>query len=117
MTGGNSGLGEETARVLALHGCRVIITSRSANAAEDSIKRIQQQNATVKKSGLPSRGELSYVLLDLTDLDSVKESVDCILKQTKVVDYLILNAGVLAPPYTKTKHGMELQIGELKFRF
>lgn len=41
VTGGNSGIGVETARVLSQHGCRVIITSRKADAAEAAIQKMK----------------------------------------------------------------------------
>ena len=48
----------------------------------------------------------------MADLDTIKPCVDSVLEKTKVVDYLILNAGVMATPYTKTKQNLEMQIGK-----
>ena len=56
-------------------------------------------------------GEVSYVLMDLADLDTVKVAVERILGISKTIDYVILNAGLLVPTLTKTKHDMELTIG------
>lgn len=49
-----------------------------------------------------------YVTLDLADLDTVKKGVENVLNKTTVVDYLILNAGILACPYRKTRNNLEL---------
>jgi NAD(P)-dependent dehydrogenase (short-subunit alcohol dehydrogenase family) len=45
VTGGNSGIGEETARVLANAGARVILTSRSAANAEGVAKALKEAGA------------------------------------------------------------------------
>ncbi len=47
--------------------------------------------------------------LDLADLKSVKRCADGLNDQLPRLDYLILNAGVMACPYTKTKDGFEMQ--------
>lgn len=73
---------------------------------------MKSQNAKVKKEGLPSGGEVSYVMLDLADLDTIKGGVDSLLQKTTIVDYVILNAGIMACPYKKTKNNLEMQIGE-----
>ena len=111
VTGGNSGIGTETARVLASRGCTVIITSRRKEAAEKAIQQIKEKNGK-PADGEPSYGDVSYVLLDLADLDSVKAASKDVLAKTKVIDFLVLNAGVMHTPYQKTKNNLEMQIGE-----
>ena len=44
MPGGNSGLGEETARVLALRGADVIITARKVSAGEKTKAMIEAKH-------------------------------------------------------------------------
>ena len=52
--------------------------------------------------------------LDLTDLGSVQQCSQALSKLERL-DTLILNAGVMAPPQTYTKHGFELQMGTISF--
>lgn len=40
VTGGNCGIGFETCRALAFHGCHVIMASRNIDNANDSIEKI-----------------------------------------------------------------------------
>ena len=49
--------------------------------------------------------------LDLADLESTKNFADTFKKKYSQLDLLINNAGVMIPPYTKTKNGFELQFG------
>ena len=78
---------------------------------------MEQQNSKVKKTdGMPKVGSISYAIVDLCDLETVKPCVDAILEKTSVVDYLVLNAGVMATPYRKTKQNLELQIGGCRGR-
>ena len=73
---------------------------------------MKARNAEVRWERLPAEGDISYAVVDLADLDTIKPCVDCVLKKTKVVDYLILNAGIMATPYTRTKQNLEMQIGK-----
>ena len=95
ITGATSGIGKEAARQLVRAGADVTITARSAEKGE----------ATVADLG---QGRLSYGILDLADLESIKKFASSI---THDFDVLILNAGVMATPLMKTKDGFELQMG------
>lgn len=57
------------------------------------------------------QGAISVHQLDLRDLDSVKECARSIDESVDKLHLLILNAGVMAPPLTRTKQGFEMQIG------
>jgi NAD(P)-dependent dehydrogenase (short-subunit alcohol dehydrogenase family) len=80
---------------LARRNAHVYITARSVEKARDAIKKI-------------GPGLVDYLLMDLTDLDSVRKAAARVDKQFDVV---VLNAGVMATPFTKTKDGFELQLG------
>src|SRR5258708_5786498 len=102
VTGANSGIGWETARALAQKGATVIMACRSqskANPAADQIKALN-----------PS-GQVVVMSLDLGDLDSVRGFAAAFRKQYDRLDLLINNAGVMVPPYGKTKQGHEQQFG------
>ncbi len=53
--------------------------------------------------------------LDLSDLASVKKFVNEYKSKFQSLDLLINNAGVMIPPYSKTKDGFELQMGTNHF--
>ena len=95
ITGATSGIGLAAATELARRNAHVYITARSVEKARDAIKKI-------------GPGLVDYLLMDLTDLDSVRKAAARVDKQFDVV---VLNAGVMATPYTKTVDGFELQMG------
>lgn len=100
VTGANSGLGFETARQLAAHGGRVVLTARGESKGADAVARIRAEHpdATVE-----------YRLLDLADLVSVRRFADGILDDGIAVDVLINNAGVMMPPRQLSPQGHESQ--------
>lgn len=102
ITGSSSGVGYEAARVLTDKGATVVIAVRSlekGNAAADKIL-VQNKGADVK-----------VLKLDLGDLASVREFAEEFKKNYTRLDLLINNAGVMVPPFSKTKDGFELQFG------
>ena len=101
ITGANTGLGYEAARVMSERGARVLIACRSEQKAEDAIGRIEQVNGAV---------DASFVHLDLGDLSSVSDCAEQLLREEKI-DVLINNAGIRLPPYELTKDGYESQFG------
>lgn len=101
ITGANTGIGFETARVLAVKGAKVLMGCRSEEKANEAIEKITAIN---------KHAELVWVPLDLTSLKSVSHAVDTVLKEERL-DVLINNAGVMVPPKTLTEDGFELQFG------
>ena len=103
ITGGNSGIGLEAARVLSLKNAEVILTARSEEKGSKAVESIKSKFSTAK---------VSWMILDLADLDSVRAfSKDFHAKYTKL-DVLINNAGVMYPASREvTKQNFELQFG------
>lgn len=66
-TGGASGIGLETARVLALRKAHVIIAARNMEAANEAKQQILNENA---------RARIDILKLDLSSLKSVKAFAD-----------------------------------------
>ena len=99
VTGANSGLGFQTALELARHGAAVHMTSRRPDAGDDAVRRV--------RDAVPN-AELSCGLLDLADLDSVREFADA---NSAPIDILVNNAGVMAIPPRRTADGFEMQLG------
>lgn len=100
---GVSGLGYETALVLAQHGAEVIIAGRNEQKGRHAVRTI-----TERAPGAAARLEL----VDLSDLRSVTAFAERLLAERRPIDLLINNAGVMAPPRRHTTvDGFELQFG------
>ncbi|KAI8473320.1 MAG: short-chain dehydrogenase/reductase family protein [Monoraphidium minutum] len=102
ITGAGTGLGLESARVLAARGAEVVIAVRDAakgNAAAASIKA-QVPGARV-----------GVLALDLASLESVKDCATAFAASGRPLHVLMLNAGVMACPFALTKDGHEMQFG------
>lgn len=103
VTGGNSGIGVETVRALAVAGSKVILCARSVAAGEEAAAAIKA------KGGI--KGEIVVQQLDLADLTNVRAFVKRFLDSGDRLDILVCNAGVMACPLTYTKDGFEMQFG------
>ena len=102
ITGGNSGIGFEAARVLAEQGARLFLGCRDQGKAHDAVLRIR---ATAPGA------EVRVVPMDLASLRSVRAAAAQIRSGCEGIDLLINNAGVMMPPYGVTADGFELQLG------
>ena len=102
VTGANSGIGFETARVLAERGAAVVLACRDPGRAEEAAERI---------AGTAPGAELGIVKLDLGSLTSVREAAGELRATRPKLDLLVNNAGVMYPPYQRTEDGFELQFG------
>ena len=83
ITGGSSGIGAESARVLARAGCRVFITSRTLPTGEAAIAHMLKQNAAAACASNPHKlnshsaqdhthGSINAWVLDLESLSSIR---------------------------------------------
>ena len=102
VTGANSGIGYETARMLAAKNARVILACRNISKGQEAVDKIRR---------IIPGAEVEAMHLDLGSLASVREFAEKILNQEDRLDLLINNAGVMMPPYGLTKDGFELQFG------
>lgn len=106
VTGANTGIGLETARMLALKGANVMLACRNPGKGEAALARIRAENP---------KGETSLAALDLSDLDSVAAFATAFESTHERLDLLVNNAGVMLPPLSRTKQGFELQLGTNHF--
>ncbi|KEO74615.1 oxidoreductase [Anditalea andensis] len=102
VTGANSGLGLETAEGLAKVGYKVIMAARNQEKAEEAQAKILKKNPNAM---------LDILLLDLNSLAAIKKFTENFLNKYDQLDLLVNNAGLMMPPYQKTKDGFESQIG------
>jgi NAD(P)-dependent dehydrogenase (short-subunit alcohol dehydrogenase family) len=101
VTGANTGIGYDAARVLAGCGARVLLGCRSAEKAGAARDRIR---------GLHAKADVEVLSLDLGSLASVREAAAEALREERI-DLLINNAGIMAPPREETVDGFESQFG------
>ncbi|MBL9101093.1 MAG: SDR family oxidoreductase [Myxococcales bacterium] len=102
VTGANTGIGRETARMLALRGADVVLACRNRDKAQAAADAI---------AGEKPRGQVSVAALDLSDLTSVAAFAADFTARHDRLDLLINNAGVMVPPLGRTAQGFELQLG------
>ncbi|MEV6902727.1 oxidoreductase [Amycolatopsis sp. NPDC051372] len=102
VTGGNSGIGRETARVLTHHGARVLLAGRSQEKLDEAVATLRNDQPTAR---------LDTVVLDLGSLASIAETAGR-LAATETIDLLFNNAGVMNVPERRTtSDGFELTVG------
>ncbi len=102
VTGSSSGIGYETARVLAEKNAKVIIAVRNPNKGQAALEKIMQAHP---------QADVQVMIVDLANFESVKAFSAEFKKSFQKLDLLINNAGVMVPPYSKTANGFELQFG------
>jgi NAD(P)-dependent dehydrogenase (short-subunit alcohol dehydrogenase family) len=111
ITGATSGLGLETARVLAQHGATVVLAGRDQERTAAAAEQIRALKASSAQRGSADTSLVETAELDLASLESVRKAAADLSARFPRLDLLINNAGVMMPPYSLTKDGFELQFG------
>lgn len=101
ITGANTGIGKETARLLAQQGATVVMACRSADKTEAARADILQN------AGVPE-GRIKIVSLDLSKLASIRKAAAQVKKSFKKIHVLINNAGVMMSRQVTTEDGYEM---------
>jgi NAD(P)-dependent dehydrogenase (short-subunit alcohol dehydrogenase family) len=94
VTGINAGLGQESARVLAMRGARILGAARTRDKARAACE------------GLP--GEAVALACELSDPASVRACVQAAAEHAPI-DVILCNAAIMAPRERTLAHGQELQ--------
>ena len=102
VTGGNSGIGFEAARVLARRGGRVVLACRDPGRAQSAVAAILAES---------SRASVEAMELDLASLASVRAFASAFRARHGALHGLVNNAGVMALPRRRTADGFEMQLG------
>jgi len=102
VTGANTGLGFETAQVLAARGASVVLAVRDTEKGKRAAARI-----AVTAPG----ANVTVQPLDLASQESVRAAAGELRAQHPRIDLLINNAGVMFTPQQTTGDGFELQFG------
>jgi len=95
VTGGNTGIGLETVKVLAAAGATVIVPARDLEKANRNLSNI----ANVKVEAM-----------DLSDSKSIDAFAEKFLASNKTLHLLIHNAGIMWVPLRRTNDGIESQL-------
>ena len=99
ITGSNTGIGLETARVCMKQHATVVFACRDVDKARQAIYLF------------PDSYKSDVIHLDLASLASVRTFCEKFCEKYPRLDVLINNAGVMATPYSLTSDGFELQMG------
>jgi len=102
VTGANTGLGFETAQVLAGRGASVVLAVRDTEKGKRAAARI---------TGTVPGANVMVQPLDLTSLDSIRAAAGELRARHPRIDLLVNNAGVMLTPRQTTRDGFELQLG------
>jgi NAD(P)-dependent dehydrogenase (short-subunit alcohol dehydrogenase family) len=102
ITGGASGLGQETARAMAAKGAHIVIPVRDMAKGEAAVVAI--------KASVPD-ADIELMECDLGKMASIHAFAKAFLVQHDRIDLLINNAGVMACPHMTTSDGLEMQFG------
>lgn len=106
ITGANSGIGLEAAKVMAAKGADVILACRNESKAIQAMATIRQQTP---------KASLHFLPVDLSSLQSVRDMCEMFFEQYNKLDVLLNNAGVMWLPKGQTVDGFESQIGTNHF--
>lgn len=98
ITGGNSGIGKETAVALAAQGARVVITSRDMGRGRAAVEEIRNRSGS---------NDVDVLQLDLAQLASVRRLAEAFLRRHDRLDVLINNAGLVQMHRSETVDGYE----------
>jgi len=83
VTGGSRGIGRAIATQLALAGAEVVLTARSAEAAEEAASEIRTAS-----------GQAHGIALDVSDDASVERAVAALIEDYATIPILVNNAGI-----------------------
>jgi len=99
ITGGNTGLGLETAVALASEGAQVVFTSRDAEKGESARDEIRERSGS---------GAVEVMELDLAQLASVHDFASRFSADHDHLDVLVNNAGLMLTSRRETADGYEM---------
>ncbi len=100
VTGGNSGIGKETAAALAGMGAHVVIAARNPDKAAAAVQEIERR--------APGAG-IEHLPLDLASFASVRTFADTFVSRFDRLDVLVNNAGLTLRKRIMTEDGHETQ--------
>ncbi|KAK3082857.1 hypothetical protein FSP39_007233 [Pinctada imbricata] len=119
VTGGNSGIGYETSKWIAMMGGHVIIACRSEIRAKEAIEKMRTDFAEEKSKGTKgviTEGEIivEFMQLDLASLSSVMAFIEAFKASGKKLHVLLCNAGLVHElEFTEDENELMFQVNYL----
>ena len=107
ITGCTAGLGIETARGLHATGAKLFLTVRNKEKGEAIVQDILKTSQ--------GKGSIELILMDLSNLSSVKSAAADFLSRSDKLNVLINNAGMSLCAETMTADGFEMTMGTNHF--
>ncbi|KAL3645515.1 Short-chain dehydrogenase TIC 32 B, chloroplastic [Castilleja foliolosa] len=101
LQGGASGIGLETARVLALRNAHVFIAARNMKAANEAKQLILKDHKNAR---------VDVLKLDMASVKSIKAFADNFIALNLPLNILINNAGIMFCPYQLSEDGVDIQL-------
>jgi NAD(P)-dependent dehydrogenase (short-subunit alcohol dehydrogenase family) len=102
ITGGNAGVGKETAVGLARAGAHVVFTARDATRGADALADIRERSGSER---------VEVMALDLSDFASIRSFSEAFLSSHDRLDVLVNNAGLVQQYRAVTSDGFEMMFG------
>jgi retinol dehydrogenase-12 len=102
ITGGNAGIGKETAVRLARLGATVVITSRNAERGRAALADVRERSGSE---------DVSVMDLDLASFASIRRFASDLRDRYDRLDVLLNNAGGVLSERTVTEEGFEATFG------
>lgn len=99
ITGATSGIGEETAKVLAGKGAEVVLISRSQNKLDNTARMIREATGSEK---------VTTIQADLSSLAGIRSAAEAFLQQYDRLDVLVNNAGGIFYERKESADGYEM---------
>jgi len=104
ITGATSGTGFEATKILLSKGAKVVMLNRNIKKSKNVIDVLRKE--------LGENIKLSFILIDLGDLSSVRRAAEEIIKKVSRVDALMCNGAIAQVPKQRlTVDGFESQLG------
>nr|URX65638.1 (3E, 6E, 11E)-8-hydroxy-casba-3,6,11-trien-5,9-dione 9-keto-reductase [Euphorbia peplus] len=100
ITGASSGIGAETARVLAMRGVHVVMPVRNVQTGTKVKETILKQNPSAK---------VEVMHLDLSSMTSIRKFASEYISSGRPLNILINNAAIAMIPFTLSEDDIELQ--------
>eukprot|EP00933_Yihiella_yeosuensis_P016755 TRINITY_DN14195_c0_g1_i1.p1 TRINITY_DN14195_c0_g1~~TRINITY_DN14195_c0_g1_i1.p1 ORF type:complete len:380 (-),score=85.31 TRINITY_DN14195_c0_g1_i1:303-1280(-) len=95
-----NGIGYESCVELSKRGAHVVLAGRSKSKGEEALKALKERVPTAKAE---------FMVLDLSDLQSVKDFTVAFKKKSLPLHMLVNSAGIMVPPFTLTVNKLESQ--------
>lgn len=104
ITGANSGAGYQAARLFLSKGAKVVMLNRNVDKSRTAISTLKQE--------FGSDANVSFIRMDLSVLESVREAADEVLVTVRQIDALICNGAIAQVARQEiTVDGFESQFG------